>query len=67
MPGWMHPTVRESHKMYDYIKKVDDIIWIATLAPNISDKDDLTGNYKVIYNRCLLRTQKFRTLERKSC
>jgi len=43
----MHPTVRESHKMYNYIKKVDDIIWVATMAPNISIKGGLTKNYKV--------------------
>lgn len=46
MPKWMHPTVRESHKMYDYIKSVEDISWIATMAPNISDTA-FTGNYKV--------------------
>ena len=48
MPQWMHPTVRESHKMYDYIKSVEDITWVATMAPNISDSA-YTGNYKVKY------------------
>ena len=46
LPSWMHPTVRESLKMYDYIKKVDDIVWVATMAPNIADKTGFTKNYQ---------------------
>ena len=50
IPGWMYPAIRESHKMWDYIKKVDDITWVATMAPNISDNGGLTNNYKVPYS-----------------
>ena len=40
------PVINDVEKMLQYVKKIDDITWVATMPPSITD-DDFTGDYKV--------------------
>ncbi|CAK8688181.1 unnamed protein product [Clavelina lepadiformis] len=44
------PVINDVEKMLQYVKKIDDITWVATMPPSITD-DDFTGDYKVEVDR----------------